>query len=109
MAYDLGLAVRCSDILQDRNGFEEKKMFGGIGYLINGNMACGVLKENLIVRVGPSAHDEAMAHPDSVPFDFTGLSMAGWIMVTPDGLMEDADLETWVNAGLAFADTLPAK
>jgi len=84
-------------------------MFGGIGYLLNGNMACGVLNDKLIVRVGAAAFERAMAHPDTAPFDITDRSMKGWIMVKPEGLEEDENLQAWVKTGLTLAETLPAK
>lgn len=109
MAYDQGLAERCEDILQGTPGLIDKKMFGGIGYLLHGNMACGVLNDNLIVRVGPDAYADAMSHDHTLPFDITGRSMNGWVMVTPDGTSEDIELKSWIESGLLFAETLTPK
>lgn len=109
MAYDLGLAQRVREELEELPGYEEKKMFGGICFLIYGNMACGIVKDELIVRVGPAAYPEALRHPEVRPFDLTGRVMAGWVMVGPAGCEEDAELHGWVAKGTAFARTLPAK
>ena len=109
MAYDKGLAHRVEEIIEDQDGFEAKKMFGGVGYLLHGNMACGVLNENLIVRVGKDAHEEAMNQAHTLPFDITGRAMKGWVMVTPEGYEADTELEDWVNKGVEFSLTLPPK
>ena len=84
-------------------------MFGGIGFLGQENMCCGILNEDLIVRVGPDQHAAALAIPNVRLFDFTGWSMKGWVMVSADGYEEDAALRSWVEQGLAFALTLPVK
>lgn len=109
MAYDEGLALRIEEIVEDQSGFEAKKMFGGVGFLIHGNMACGVHKDMLIVRVGPEGHEAAINHPHNLPFDITGRAMKGWVMVTPEGFEDDADLKNWVSKGVEFALTLPEK
>ena len=109
MAYDEGLAQRIRDVLGERPGLVEKKMFGGIGFMVRGNMACGVHKDALIVRVGPEGYEEALAKPHTKPFDITGRPMKGWVMVTPDGYESDEALEDWVQRGLDFALSLPAK
>ncbi|MBN2500736.1 MAG: TfoX/Sxy family protein [Anaerolineales bacterium] len=110
MAYDESLAQRVSEILVEVPDFEEKKLFGGIGYLIHGNMACGVIEEDLIVRVGTEAYNDLLSQPHTRPFDFTGRPMKGWVMVNFNG-DEDAadDLKIWVQRGIDFAATLPAK
>ena len=72
MAYDEGLAYRIRDLLADQPGLVEKKMFGGVGFMLQGNMACGVNREDLIVRVGPETYDVAVAKPNAKPFDITG-------------------------------------
>ena len=109
MAYDEGLAQRVREVLGDLPGLVEKKMFGGVGFMVKGNMACGVHKDMLIVRVGPEAYEETMQYPHTRPFDMTGRAMKGWVMVEPGGFDSQADLEEWVTAGLNFALTLPAK
>jgi TfoX/Sxy family transcriptional regulator of competence genes len=109
MAYDQGLAQRVRDLLEGHPGFEEKKMFGGIGYMLAGNMACGVNKDDLIVRVGPDRYEEALAQPVARVFDMTGRPMKGWVVVEPQGVEEDEDLEAWVQQGVDFTLTLPPK
>ncbi len=108
MAFDEGLASRVREALGDA-GLTEKRMFGGVGFLLNGNMACGLINSDLIVRVGPAAYAEALAEPGARPFDITGRAMSGWVMVSPDGHDADHDLRAWVDRGVAFAATLPPK
>jgi TfoX/Sxy family transcriptional regulator of competence genes len=86
-----------------------KKMFGGVGFLINGNLACGVHKNELIVRVGPDKSDQALSRPHTHVFDMTGRPMAGWVMVAPQGCSTESQLKAWVDQGVAFAGSLPAK
>ena len=109
MAYDEALAERIHDVLAGQPDLEAKKMFGGVGYMVQGNMACGVHKDMLIVRVGPDAYDQSMGYPHTRPFDMTGRPMKGWVMVEPDGFASETDLEAWVQCGLDFALTLPPK
>ena len=109
MAYDEGLAQRIRKVLGEQPGLVEKKMFGGIGFIVHGNMACGVHKDALIVRVGPEGYQEALARPHTRPFDITGRPMTGWVMVTPGGYESVEDLEDWVQQSLDFALSLPAK
>ena len=109
MAYDQVLAGRVRSMLAGVTNMEEKKMFGGVGFLVQGNMACGVHGDDLIVRVGPDRYPEALGQPYTKVFDMTGKPMAGWILVTPSGVISDADLENWVVQGLEFAKTLPGK
>ena len=109
MAYDEGLAQRIREVLGEQPGLVEKKMFGGAGFMVHGNMACGVHKDALIVRVGPENHEEAMARPHTRPFDITGRPMKGWVMVTSDGYESDEALEDWVQQGVDFALSLPPK
>ena len=109
MAYDEELAHRIRQVLAKQPGLVEKKMFGGVGFMIHGNMACGVHKDMLIARVGPQGHDAAMAKPHTLPFDITGRAMTGWVMVSANGFTVEVDLEAWVREGVEFALTLPAK
>ena len=108
MAYDLKLAERIRSEL-DGIPFVEKKMFGGIGFLLDGNMACGVNKNDLIVRVDPEKHSVLLKKPHAKPFDLTGRPMKGWLVVEADGVKNDKQLSTWVKEGVEFALTLPAK
>ncbi len=109
MAYDEGLAQRVRSLLEGQPGYVEKKMFGGVGYMLRGNMACGVNKDDLIVRVGPDRYEEALTQPVARVFDMTGRPMKGWVVVEPQGVEEDEDLEGWVQQGVDFALTLPPK
>ena len=109
MAYDQGLAQRLRERLVDQPGLEEKKMFGGLSFLVKGNLACGVIGEDLIVRVGPQGDVEALAQPYTRQFDFTGRPMSGWVVVAPEGIAEDEQLESWVRRGVSFAGSLPPK
>lgn len=109
MPYDKAVAERIETLLKARRGFVSKKLFGGIGYLLNGNLCVCVWKEFLIVRVGPEAYPEALADRFTREFDVTGRAMTGWVMVKPEGLALDTDLEHWVEMAVAFVRTLPGK
>ncbi len=109
MAYDETLGRRVRALLQGRPGFAERRMFGGVGYLLHGNMACGVLNGALIVRVGPGSYEESLRLPHARPFDVTGRPMTGWVMVSPAGHDTAEGLAAWVERGASFAMTLPAK
>jgi TfoX/Sxy family transcriptional regulator of competence genes len=109
MAYDEELAKRVSAVLESVPNITEKKMFGGVGYLLNGNMACGVNKETLIVRVGPDSYQATLDEEHTRVFDLTGRPMTGWVSVEPEGLQSKDRLVYWVGQGVAFAGTLPPK
>lgn len=109
MAYDESLAQRMRTVMADTPGIVEKKMFGGVGFMLQGNMACGIQDEGLIVRVGPEAYEQALAQPYTTVFNKTGRPMTGWIVVAPAGYADDADLQRWVRQGLMVAGNLPAK
>jgi len=109
MAYDAKLALRVRKIFEDKAGFDEKKMFGGICYLLNGNMACGILNDDLIVRVGPKEYENALKLPNARKFDITGRPMKGWVMVSSKGHDSEAYLLEWVRRGVNFALSLPPK
>jgi hypothetical protein len=109
MAYDEGVAQRIREALERAPGLVEKKMFGGVGYMLHGNMACGVNGNDLIVRVGPERYAEALARPHAREFDLTGRPMRGWVSVAPDGYESDEDLDAWVQQGVKYALSLPAK
>jgi TfoX/Sxy family transcriptional regulator of competence genes len=108
MAYNLKLAERIRSEL-DGIPVVEKKMFGGVGFLLNGNMACGVNKDNLIVRVDPEKHNALLKKPHARPFDLTGRPMKGWLQVETEGVRTNKQLSAWVKEGIEFASTLPAK
>ena len=107
MAYDEGLAQRIREVLDDTA--TEKKMFGGLAFLLRGNMCAGVVGEELMVRVGPDAYDESLAQPHARAMDFTGRPMKGLVYVGSAGIEADDDLGAWIGRGIAFAGSLPAK
>jgi TfoX/Sxy family transcriptional regulator of competence genes len=109
MAYSQSLAARIRQALAGTRGIEEKKMFGGVGFLLDGNMLVGVWKDSLIARLGPDAGKEALAEEHVRPFDITGKPMKGWAMVEPDGIESDGQLTAWIERATAFVKTLPAK
>ncbi len=109
MAYDEILARRVRAQLEGVRSLQEKKLFGGVGFLVNGNLACGVNGSDLIVRVGAEKHSQALSRPHTRVFDMTGRPMAGWVMVAPQGCQSDPELKAWVQSGLDYAGTLPAK
>ena len=109
MTYDEGLAERIRQHLGDDPGVAEKRMFGGIAFLLHGNMAVGVTGDDLMVRVGPDATDAALARPGARLFDMTGRPMRGWVVVDPSAVTEDEALGEWIDEGYAFAAGLPAK
>jgi len=89
--------------------YVEKKMFGGVGFLVHGNMACGIHKDNMIVRVGPDKHEKLLKKKHARVFDITGRPMKGWLMVEPDGYKTVKQVSAWVKDGIDFALTLPPK
>jgi hypothetical protein len=109
MAYNQKLADRTRQLLAQTPNLEEKKMFGGVGFLINGNMACGVSGDDLVVRVGPQDYTRALERPHVKEFAFTGRPMQGWILVEPAGVASASDLQAWVEQGTAFPESLPPK
>ena len=109
MAFSEELAERIRRQLARRKGIEEKKMFGGIGFLLNGNLLMGVWKESLVVRLGPDEGDEALKEPHVKEFDITGRPMKGWVRVEPGGVEDDERLKEWIERAVKFVGTLPAK
>lgn len=109
MAYDEDLTNRIRDAIDQVPDLVEKKMFGGVGFMVRGNMACGVHKDMLVVRVGPERYEESMQLPYTRPFDMTGRAMKGWILVEAGGMKSEADFKDWVNQGVEFALSLPLK
>ena len=108
MAYDLTLAARISALLKPRRGVEAKRMFGGVCFLLRGNMCCGVAGKKLMVRVGPDAHEAALKAPHAKPMDITGRPLRGFVFVMPPGVKGVA-LKTWIERGVRYASSLPAK
>lgn len=104
MAYDEALADR----VRSRCDLPGKRMFGGVAFLLAGNMAVGVVGTDLIVRVPPEEYDECLREPGARPFDLTGRTMRGWVLVSGD-VLDDGTLDGWVERGTAYAGTLPPK
>ena len=109
MAYDEALAERVRDLLMHRGDLTERKMFGGIAWMVSGNMACGILGDELIVRLEPEEAERALGEEHTRVFDFTGRPAKNMVMVGPAGLEDASDLAGWVEAGTGFASSLPAK
>jgi TfoX/Sxy family transcriptional regulator of competence genes len=109
MAYDEELAHRVRELLGEEDRLSEQRMFGGLAFLLNGNMAVAVSTRGLLVRVGPDAADEALAKPGARPMEMRGRSPRGWIMVDPETLPTKRQLAAWVRRGARFAGTLAPK
>src|SRR5262245_25450592 len=109
MAYDETLAARIRSSLSGKKGLEEKKMFGGVGFLLNGNMLVGVWKDSLIVRLDQKDSDAALKEPHVKEFDITGRPMKGWILVEAVGVEDDDQLKDWIARAVNFVRKLPAK
>ena len=109
MAYNEKLAERIRAKLKGVRGLTEKKLFGGVGFLINGNMACGVNKQDLIARLSGEDSDKALKQTHVRVFDMTGRPMKGWIVVELQGLTTDKALQTWIDKSVKFAKSLPPK
>ena len=109
MAYDEGVAQRLREVFADRTDVIEKKMFGGIAFMVRGNMCCGVVGEELMVRVGPEQYEDALKEPYAREMDFTGKPMNGFIYVGVQGFASAKDLASWVERCEQFVSTLPSK
>src|SRR4051812_5170673 len=109
MAYSKSLAARVRQQLTAQRGVVEKKMFGGVAFLLHGNMLVGVWQDSLIARIGAQQYDEALAKPFVHPFDVTGRPMKGWVIVEPDGIEMDVQLHDWIDQATRFVRTLPPK
>ena len=109
MAFSEELAERIRQGLARRKGIEEKKMFGGVGFLLNGNLLVGVWKDSLCVRLGPDQAEAAMLEPHVKEFDITGRPMKGWVLVEPEGIEDDDQLKGWIQRAVKFVGELPAK
>ena len=109
MAFSEPLAERIRHLLARRKHVEEKKMFGGVGFLLNGNMLVGVWKDSLIVRLGPDEGEEALRELHVREFNITGRSMKGWVLVAPEGIEDDEQLIGWIQRAVKFVGKLPGK
>ncbi len=109
MAYSEAVAERLRSRFSGRKDVVEKKMFGGLAFLVRGNMCCGVVGDRLMVRVGPAGYEEALSRPHARKMDFTGRPLTGFVYVDPKGFAAAGDLDAWVARALRFALSLPAK
>lgn len=109
MPYNEELAARVRVALGPLDGLTEKKMFGGLAFMLNGNMCVGVTSDDLMVRVGPEEHEILLGLPHARPMDFTGRPMKGFVFVGLEGTQREEGLEEWVGRGVGFAQTLPKK
>jgi TfoX/Sxy family transcriptional regulator of competence genes len=108
MAFDEQLAARVRKLLADRSDVTERRMFGGLTFMVRGHMCCGVQGDELILRLGPDGADEALASPRARPMDFTGRPLTGFVTVSRNGLSGRA-LARWVERAVAWAESLPPK
>jgi len=108
MAYDEKLAKRIRKALDDEASITERKMFGGLAFLNDGNMCCGIVGERLMLRVGPDRHEQALGKPHVKPMDFTGRPLRGMVYIEPEGI-QGTRLKRWIQWGLEFTRSLPAK
>ena len=109
MAYDEKLAARVREALSKKRSVTEKKMFGGLAFMLRGHMACGVVGDDLMARVGPDAYDDALTEPHVRPMDFTGKPLKGMIYVGPAATKNARSLAKWVSRSADFTASLPAK
>ena len=109
MAYSQSLADRIRTTLGRRRGLAEKKMFGGVGFLLHGNLLVGVWQTSLVARVGPDAYETLLKQPHAREFDITGRPMKGWILVAAEGVDNDDALRAWIDRTIEFVSALPAK
>ena len=109
MAYDEQVAERLRSALRDRDDVVEKKMFGGIAFMVAGQMCCGVVNDTLMVRVGADGHAAALLRPHAREMDFTGKALKGFVYVAPPGFAAAADLRSWLELAVGFIATIPPK
>lgn len=109
MAYNTELAERIRDLLGFDPGISERKMFGGLCFMHHGNMLCGVIKEDIMVRVGPKQYENCLTKPGAREMDFTGKPLKGMVYVNREQIEQNDELFQWLQTGLDFVTTLPAK
>jgi TfoX/Sxy family transcriptional regulator of competence genes len=109
MAYDEAVAARVREAVAGHANLSERKMFGGLCLMVNGNMFAGVMGEELMLRVGPKRFEELLARPAARPMDFTGRPMNGYVYVAPEGFATPKALSAWLEAALEFVEALPPK
>ena len=109
MAFDPGLAERLREQFAGRQALSEKRMFGGLAFMLRGHMCVGIVGDTLMARVGPADYEAALQEPAARAMDFTGRPMKGYVYVAPEGIAEDAELAAWVARCLRFNHTLEPK
>ncbi len=109
MAYNEALAGRVRKLLARRPARAEQRMFGGIAFMLRGHMCCGVLKDDLVIRVGPARYQKALSQPHARPMNFTGRPISGFVFVGPGGYRTDAALRKWITQAVEFVSSLPPK
>jgi TfoX/Sxy family transcriptional regulator of competence genes len=109
MPYDEGIAERLRDVFRDMPNVAEKKMFGGLAFLVRGHMSCGIVNDTLMARVGPNSYADALTRPYAREMDFTGKPLKGFVYVAPEGIESDEALSSWVRLSLDFVGSLPPK
>ncbi len=109
MAFDEGLGERIRELLDGAPDVSERRMFGGLAFMVAGAMACGVVGDDLLVRVGRDAYGATLDLPHARPMDMGGRTMRGFVLVDAEGIAEDEDLEDWVDRGVDVARSLPAR
>ncbi len=109
MTFSERTALQIRHAIGDTPGFSERPMYSGIAFMVRGNLCCGVLEDNLVVRVGPDTYDDVLREPHARPMDFTGRPLPGFVFVDRAGFSSAESLQQWVERGLSFARTLPPK
>jgi|SRR6516162_1520561 hypothetical protein len=109
MPFDETLAGRLRPLFRGKYSVKEKRMFGGLAFMINGHMCCGIVGKDLVVRTGPDGFEQALRRPHARPMDFTGRPMKGFVYVAPPGYRSDRDLKSWTRRGLDFVLGQPPK
>ena len=109
MAYDERLAARIREVLDGRNDVTEKRMFGGVAFMVRGHMCAGIVKDDLMIRVGKDAYEGLVARPHARRMDFTGRPMTGFVFVAPAGVRTTSALRGWLRHALDHAESLPVK
>lgn len=109
MAYSEDLAARVREILDEGGDVDERKMFGGLAFMVSGHMCCGIIQDDLMLRLGPDGAEKALEESHVRPMDFTGRPMKGYVYVAASGLRTEARLRRWLEQARDFVDTLPPK
>jgi TfoX/Sxy family transcriptional regulator of competence genes len=109
MTFNEITAVKVRNLMEKAPGLSERRVFGGVAFMVGGNMCCGVIEDHLVVRVGPKSYENALREPHTRPMDLTGRPLAGFVSVAPEGFDTQDALLKWIDRGLDFVRTLPVK